>query len=163
MQTVVPPVRRSPVPWWGRQAGFVLLALTLPVLGTFHVAPVRGASMEPTLANGQTVLYQALPKGWYSPKVGELVVFNAPTEPGHRYVKRIVGLPGDELRFSAGTLRVNGRLLALPQGAIEPGFRLSVRVPEESFFALGDHGRVSYDSRRFGSVPMRLLIGPLVG
>ena len=139
------------------------MALALPVLGTLHVAPVRGASMEPTLENGQTVLYQALPFGWYVPQRGELVVFHAPTEPGHRYVKRIVGLPGDELRFAAGKLRVNGRLVTLPEGAIETDFRLSVRVPADCFYALGDHAKVSYDSRRLGPVPLRLLIGPLLG
>jgi len=139
------------------------LFLAFPiVVATYRLAPVQGASMEPTLVDGQTVCYQALPSSLMMLGRGDVVVFESPMDPSHRYVKRLVGLPGDELRFEFGLLRVNGQALALPEGAVDPALVLSARVPHGCFYALGDHGAVSYDSRRFGSVPMDRLIGRLV-
>ncbi|MBC8328589.1 MAG: signal peptidase I [Planctomycetes bacterium] len=146
-----------------RRAGSLLLFLSAPLLlATYRVAPVQGASMEPTLHDGQTVCYQALPNSLLMLGRGDLVVFDSPMDPGHRYVKRLVGLPGDELRFEYGLLRVNGLALGLPEGAVDSALVLSTRVPEGCFFALGDHGAVSYDSRRFGAVPLDHLVGRLI-
>ncbi len=132
------------------------------LLATYRLAPVQGASMEPTLHDGQTVCYQALPSSILPVRRGDVVVFESPMDPSHRYVKRLVGLPGDELRFEYGLLRVNGQALALPPSAVDPALVLSARVPDDCFFALGDHGAVSYDSRRFGSVSFDRLIGRLI-
>lgn len=118
--------------------------------------------MEPTLHDGQTVVYQALPAPLLPLARGDVVVFDSPMDPRHRYVKRVVGLAGDELRFEFGILRVNGQALPLPPGALDPALVLSARVPEGCFYALGDHGAVSYDSRRFGAVPCRFLVGKLI-
>jgi signal peptidase I len=145
-----------------RRAGslFLLLA-SCAFLFVYRIAPVQGASMEPTLFTGQTVFYQALPAGILPLHRGDVVVFDSPMDPGRRYVKRLVGLPGDELRFEDGRLRVNGQPVALP-GDLEPGLFLSTRVPEGCFYALGDHASVSYDSRRFGAVSFDHLVGRLV-
>jgi len=146
-----------------RRAVSLLFFVAFPVvLATYRLAPVQGASMEPTLSDGQTVCYQALPPALLPLGRGDLVVFESPMDPSHRYVKRLVGLPGDELRFQYGLLQVNGQALELPEGAVDPEMVLSARVPPDCFFALGDHGAVSYDSRRFGPVPMERLIGRLV-
>jgi signal peptidase I len=134
----------------------------LPELSTYHLAPVHGASMEPTLVDGQTVCFRELSATWYQPARGDIVVFSAPTEPGRRYVKRLVGLPGDELRFEGGSLLVNGIKLELPSSALDQDLVLSVKVPNDSFYALGDHAAVSWDSRQLGPVSMNKLIGPLV-
>ena len=123
-----------------------------------RVAPVRGASMEPTLHDGQWLAYERLP--WTSAvERGEVVVFRSPIIEGQRYVKRVVGLEGDELRFEDGELRVNGEPLPLPIGAVPGDLTLSVRVPDGSFYAIGDHGAVSLDCRSFGPVPMERLLG----
>ncbi|RMH01596.1 MAG: signal peptidase I [Planctomycetota bacterium] len=146
-----------------RRAGGRFLLLCLPLLlATYRVAPVQGASMEPTLHDGQTVCFQALPAGLVRPRRGDLVVFRSPVDPAHRYVKRLVGLPGDELRFEGGRLRVNGQPLPLPPGAVPGDLVLSTRVPAGCFYALGDHGAVSFDSRLFGAVPFSLLVGRLI-
>ena len=139
--------------------------MVLAVLGfvaSLRGAPVRGASMEPTLEDGQWIWYHTLPTLLPGLQRGQIVVFRSPVAPGHRYVKRLVGLPGDELRFSNGGLEVNGAAMELPPGAVPMNYRLATRVPEDCFFALGDHGKVSLDSRRFGPVPMDHLIGLVV-
>ncbi|KAA3613421.1 MAG: signal peptidase I [Planctomycetota bacterium] len=132
------------------------------LLLAFRVAPVRGGSMEPTLQDGQWLCYQ---RYWLPQQLqrGDLVVFDSPVAQGHRYVKRLVGLPGDELRFARGRLWVNGERLNLPRGAVPFHQILSVRVPEGSFFAIGDHGAISFDCRRIGPVPEHHLVGRVVG
>ncbi|MBC8405158.1 MAG: signal peptidase I [Planctomycetes bacterium] len=137
----------------------LLAALLLEPL---RFAPVHGSSMEPTLVEGDLVCFQVLPSGQL-PQRGELVVFHSPTRPGKMFVKRLVGLPGDELRFAHGQLVVNGLPLALPTSAVERNYSLSTRVPAGCFFAIGDHASVSYDSREFGSVRQDLLVGRLLG
>jgi len=144
----------------GRRVALLLLLGLGALLSTFRLAPVRGASMEPTLENGQLLCYQILPAVLHTPERGKVVVFHSPIVPDQCYVKRLVGLPGDELRFENGGLFVNGKPLSLPAGAVPEGYVLSARVPKGCFFALGDHGSVSYDSRRFGPVPLKFLIGP---
>ncbi len=139
--------------------------LFLPILwtGYLRVAPVRGASMEPTLHDGQRVWYELLgPTELSQLPRGSLVVFRAPTAPGHLYVKRLVGLPGDCLRFAKGRLWVDGRALDLPRGAVDPGMLLSTRVPAGCFYVIGDHAAVSYDSRYFGAVQEERLVGRIL-
>jgi signal peptidase I len=137
----------------------LLFALLLEPL---RFAPVHGSSMEPTLVEGDLVCFQVLPSGQL-PQRGELVVFHSPTRPGKMFVKRLVGLPGDELRFDHGELMVNGAPLALPVSAVERNYSLSTRVPAGCFYAIGDHASVSYDSRGFGPVRQDLLVGRLLG
>jgi|TARA_B100000959_G_scaffold287603_1_gene374948 signal peptidase I len=139
----------------------IFLLLFGPSMASYRLAPVHGASMEPTLKDGQSVIYRESQDSW-KPRRGQVVVFQAPTEPGHRYVKRLIGLPGDEIEISDGIVRINGRKAPLPPSAIESDQFLATRVPEGSFFALGDHAKVSFDSRSFGPVAMSNLIGPLV-
>jgi signal peptidase I len=149
-----PAHQRRIVLWLG-----LLLALLLEPL---RFAPVHGSSMEPTLTEGDLVCFQVLEAGRL-PDRGELVVFHAPTRPGKMFVKRLVGLPGDELKFGDGALRVNGMEMELPTGAVERGYTLSTRVPAGCFYAIGDHASVSYDSRGFGPVRQDLLVGRLLG
>lgn len=151
---VYPANQRRIVLWLG-----LLLALLLEPL---RFAPVHGSSMEPTLNEGDLVCFHVVEPGQL-PERGELVVFHAPTRPGKMFVKRLVGLPGDELRFAGGKLRVNGELMELPSTAVERGYCLATRVPAGCFYAIGDHARVSYDSRGFGPIRQDLLVGRLLG
>ena len=145
-----------------RRLSLWMALLVVLLLFPLRLAPVHGSSMEPTLYEGDIVCFQMLETG-ILPSRGDLVVFNAPTRLGKLFVKRLVGLPGDELRFQGGSLRVNGLPISLPVGAVEPGFTLSTRVPVGYFFAIGDHAAVSYDSRGFGAVRLERLVGRLLG
>mgnify|MGYP002830862570 CR=1 FL=1 len=118
--------------------------------------------MEPTLREGDLVCFDRVEAGEV-PKRGSVVVFQSPLDPNRRFVKRMIGLPGDELRFEAGELRINGMPYRLKPQAHDPGLWLSVRVPDGHFFALGDHAQVSYDSRGFGCVRLDRLVGRLIG
>jgi len=144
---------------FGAACWLLLVLLVLPM----RIAPVRGASMEPTLSDGQVLAYHTLAPQLLGLDRGEIVVFRSPLDRSHHFVKRVVGLPGDELLFDDGHLFVNDVELDLPPSSVEPGFRLVTRVPADCFFALGDHASVSMDSRRFGAVPMENLLGRVIG
>lgn len=135
---------------------------------------VDGQSMTPNLEDGQMLLvnrnaYQFV--DWQGsmfypfdpPERGDIVVFNPPTQSDKPYIKRIIGLPGDEVTFSNGQVLVNGELL--DEDYIDDRTRCSrndfcdVIVPEGSIFVLGDHRSNSSDSRVFGVVPIENVIG----
>lgn len=135
---------------------------------------VDGQSMTPNLDNEQMLLvnrnaYQFV--DWQGntfypfdpPERGDIVVFNPPTESDKPYIKRIIGLPGDEVTFSNGQVFVNGHMLE--EDYIEDRTRCQrndycdVIVPEGEIFVLGDHRSNSSDSRVFGPVPIENVIG----
>ncbi len=135
---------------------------------------VDGQSMTPNLDDGQMLLvnrnaYQSV--DWQGnmfypfdpPERGDIVVFNPPTESDKPYIKRIIGLPGDEVTFNNGQVFVNGEML--DEDYIEDRTRCQrddfcdVIVPEGKIFVLGDHRSNSSDSRVFGPVPIENVIG----
>jgi signal peptidase I len=135
---------------------------------------VDGQSMTPNLDNEQMLLvnrnaYQSV--DWQGnkfypfdpPERGDIVVFNPPTDSDKPYIKRIIGLPGDEVTFSNGQVFVNGHMLE--EDYIEDRTRCQrddfcdVIVPDGTIFVLGDHRSNSSDSRVFGPVPIENVIG----
>lgn len=98
----------------------VLLVLVVVVnYFFFSVMVVRGASMSPTYVDGNI---QAINRAAYefgTPKRGDVVALRFPGEPNQRFVKRIIGLPGEKVAITAGNVTINDRLLIegyLPKG-----------------------------------------------
>lgn len=93
------------------------------------------------------------------------MVFHFPLDPSKSYVKRIVGLPGDEVEMRDGVLHVNGQSVAEPY--VEPSYRDRTShppqtVPPDHYFVLGDHRNTSNDSRTWGTVARRHIVGKAV-
>jgi signal peptidase I len=119
---------------------------------------------------------------WASPQHGDVAVFRYPKTPDVFYVKRIVGLPGDEISVNHGLVYINGKKIEqepipLPAGADssfqynregthvvryldkQNSFFHPVKVPEGQFFAMGDNRDQSSDSRYWGFVPEENFVG----
>lgn len=117
---------------------------------------------------------------WSHPQKGDIAVFRYPKTPEVFYVKRILGLPGDELRIEAGELYINN--IKQPQTALpelnQDGFNYfrennyvirynnkedanfsTVKIPEGMYFALGDNRDQSADSRYWGFIPEANFVG----
>ncbi len=115
---------------------------------------LRGASMEPSLCDGDLLL---VIKRHGVPRRGRIVTIRMPDGAGPSWqVKRVVGLPGDNLRFEDGLLFINGTphrehyLQGLP--AYLGLDRTSFDIGDDSYFVLGDNRAHSVDSRSFGTI-----------
>lgn len=88
-------------------------------------------------------------------KRGNIVVFSDGARPEEKNkCKRVIGLPGEELRIVSGEIYINGRLLSGVKGIQKDGRDFGpVLIPEDHFFLIGDNMKNSRDSRHFGPVP----------
>jgi signal peptidase I len=152
---------------------------------TWVVNPYRipSSSMEPTLhcspvapetgcmaGTSDRVLANRFVYRFTDPERGDIVVFETPPEaenlcpgPGGVFVKRLIGLPGDELEIRDGQLYVNGEPYPEPYvfgGEVGENFG-PVTVSEDEYFMMGDNRFQSCDSREWGAVPRENLIGPV--
>ncbi|MGC6487247.1 MAG: signal peptidase I [Planctomycetota bacterium] len=124
-----------------------------------QVSIVRGDSMEPALRDGDRLVVDRVTYSLADVSRGDVVVLRYPRNPKVDFVKRVVGLPGDEVALRAGVLYVNGAP-ADDYGCIRDRADMSRRrVPEGEFFVLGDNRPVSCDSREFGLVAEHLIKG----
>lgn len=150
----------------------VLSAPTNSVLGNrsalfgYDMFRFTSSSMRETLMPGDFFLSNTRKYRNVSPASGELVVFRYPGDPSVKYVKRIVGLPGDTVALKRGEVWVNGKQLAEPY--VSPANNVKTAkteaqfsVPVDSFFVLGDNRDRSNDSRYWGFVPAENLHGSL--
>jgi signal peptidase I len=147
--------------WLIDAAETLILALVLFVVINALSSRVRveNISMEPTLYPGELLLVSKLAFTLGEPHHGDVVIFHAPNNPGEDYIKRIIGIPGDQVDIANGEVRVNGVVLKEPYIAAAPGYTGSWTVPEDSLFVLGDNRNSSSDSHAWGFVPMSEVIG----
>lgn len=135
-------------------AGFLLVYLL-----AFQTPVVRGGSMQPGLQDGDRILVEPWSEitGYHR---GDIVVMRYPLDLNVDYVKRIIGLPGDEIVLANGMLWVNGELLDEPYVAsVDKRAFVATTVRSEHFFVLGDNRPRSSDSREFGQVKSELMRG----
>ncbi|MFA5843616.1 MAG: signal peptidase I [Coriobacteriia bacterium] len=140
-----------------------LLALVLVVFyGAYDTARVDGPSMDPTLLSEDRLL---VTKGYPDPRRGDIIVFEE-IEGGTpmRLVKRVVGIPGDSVRTVGDRAWVNEKPEAAHEAVIGPDRQIvepSVVAPGE-LFVMGDNRPDSTDSRFFGPIALRSVIGRAV-
>jgi signal peptidase I len=144
-------------------AGVLLLVLAAVLVRAYVAEPfaIPSESMAPTLRPGDHVLVEKLSSRFGSPRRGDLVVFRAP-DGGSLAVKRVVGLAGDHVAIEDGVLAVNGRLQREPyvdHSSVDSVYFGPVVVPRGDVFVMGDNRADSHDSRDYGAVPRRSLIG----
>jgi len=120
---------------------------------------VDGASMEPTLHNGELIIINKLAFRLGEPQRGDIIVFHYPRDPSQEFIKRIVGLSGDQVTITDGNIYVNGQRLDEPYISISPNYLGSWVVPENQLFVLGDNRNNSRDSHEWGTLPMDYVIG----
>ncbi|MBI3458860.1 signal peptidase I [Candidatus Azambacteria bacterium] len=127
---------------------------------------VVGASMEPNFESGDYLIVDELSYFFRQPKRGEVVIFHPLIKPGDYYIKRIVGLPGEDIMIKDGKvyfkedkdlewnlLNENYGLSGYTNGDF------SKNLAQNEYFVLGDHRSASSDSRYFGPVSKKSIIG----
>jgi signal peptidase I len=121
----------------------------------FRFANVKGSSMEPTLMHNDMVLLSRYSYRLSDPVPGDIIAFPFKENPSEYYIKRVVGLPGDEINLSEQRFLVNGKPLDdmfSRDGIFSMGdVQFPLIVEENTYFMLGDNRNGSKDSR-FSSV-----------
>lgn len=137
---------------------------------TFLVSPfqVEGNSMTSTLEDSEYIIINKLAYYIGTPQRGDVVVFRPPNEPGKYYVKRVIGLPGDEVVIRGGSVYLHpagkqtvaklsepyldeknlGKTFRHPPGSGDSS-EVHYRVPQGGYLVLGDNRQGSLDSRSF--------------
>jgi signal peptidase I len=120
---------------------------------------IDGSSMEPNLHHGEFVIVSKINYRLGEPERGDVVVFDFPRNITEEYIKRIIGLPGEQVRVENGMVYVNGSFLSEPYLMVEANYEGEWVVPEDALFVLGDNRNNSSDSHNWGMVPMQNVIG----
>lgn len=170
----------------------LLVAITIAVvIKTFLIQPfyIPSDSMVPTIVENDRVMVSKLSYQFGEAQRGDIVVFISPfnddidqetfgeavvrhivesigirTASADDLIKRVVAISGDEVSVREGYLEINGARVEEPyllEQGIMPDFG-PVVVPPDSVFVMGDNRLVSYDSRRFGAIPMERVLGEAV-
>ena len=182
---------------------FFPVLLFVLVIRSFIFEPFRipSGSMMPTLLQGDYIFVKKYSFGLRlpvldkkiietgEPERGDVVVFRLPSEPSINYIKRVIGLPGDEIVYEGHRLTVNGELIAVTRDADLPNASAAARyieqlgdrkhaiivtnprnamrdgkftVPDGHYFMMGDNRDNSRDSRFIGAIPETHLVGEAV-
>jgi signal peptidase I len=139
----------------------VLLAVILYFVIDAVVARVRveNISMEPTLMPGEFLLVNKLAYHLGSLQRGDIIVFHYPLDPSQNFIKRVIGLPGDDIKVQDGKVSVNGHTLTENYISAPPDYPGEWVVPTDSLFVLGDNRNSSSDSHSWGYVPENYVVG----
>ena len=156
--------------WLGIKYFLIALLVGVIIRGFLLIpVPVTGNSMNQTLAQGDMVLMEKFSKV----RRFDVIVFQQPD--GTIYIKRVIGLPGDDIRYEKDQLYINNQKVGEPfltnnrnhDHQVSPyttDFQLEEligekRLPKNEYFVLGDNRRVSKDSRSFGTVESSDILG----
>ena len=161
--------------WRSLRENLILITIALVLaffIRTFIAEPryIPSDSMLPTLETGDRLVNEKISYRFTSPKFGDIVVFQPPPELQSRgysqdqaFIKRIIGTPGDTVKIDDGKVYLNGNILQEDYIKEPPlqAFQL-VRVPQNQYFMMGDNRNDSNDSRYWGFLPKKNMIGKAI-
>jgi len=162
--------------------GFVFELIKIVVISLVIIIPVRyflvqpfyvkGASMEPNFYDHEYLIIDEITYRFQEPQRGDIVVFRYPRNPQEYFIKRLIGMPGEDVRIKDGEVIVfndkheDGVVLDedyLPKKVKTYGFsEEKVELGEDEYFVLGDNRNSSKDSRSFGPVDRSFITGKVL-
>ena len=135
----------------------ISLAIVLPIRA--YVAQpfiVEGDSMEPNFSDGQYLIIDELSYNFKNPERGDVIVLRSPAQPAIFFIKRIIGLPGEELKIEGGKVIIgtNSERVVLDEEYIPEGVDTIpdsfIKLKDSEYFVMGDNRQRSSDSRSWG-------------
>jgi signal peptidase I len=139
-------------------SAFIIIFLYQPV-------KVEGTSMMPSLDDQERIFVNKFVYRLEPIQRDDIVVFRYPRDPSKSFIKRVIGLAGDQIRIESGQVFVNGEALEedyVPREYADERSFKEIVVPPDSYFLLGDHRSMSNDSRDFGPVSQSYIYGKAV-
>ena len=134
---------------------FFIFWLVNSLIGRYRI---DGSSMNPTLQDGQYLIINNVSYYVDDPLGGEVIVFHHPTS-NLNLIKRVIGVPGDEIAIQDGVVMVNNVILDEPYIREAPRYTYNGVVPEGEYFVLGDNRNNSSDSHSWSFLPEQNIVG----
>ena len=158
---------------WENWVKPLLVAAVLAIgIRTFLLGPYKipTGSMHPVLVEGDRIFVDKISYRFHEPKRGDIVVFKYPMDRKKDFVKRLIGVGGENVEIRDGQIFINGEKLTQPDSIVKtfyynrPDWAYGkedqiIKVPAGHLFVLGDNSAQSSDSRNWGFVPRKDLIG----
>ncbi len=154
---------------WEVSEVVLVAVVTVFLIRNFLMQPflVSGASMEPNFNSGNYLIVDEVTYRFRSPERGETIVFKYPNNPSVYYIKRIVGLPGEKVEIKSGSVYISNKEnpngFLFEEDYLPPGLKTSGNALKElnnnEYFVLGDNRNYSYDSRSWGKLDKKFIIG----
>lgn len=149
---------------------FKIVAKNIPLYIRNNVAQafkIPTKTMEPTLLQDDLILADKAIYKKSEPKRGDLIIFIYPEDTKKMFVKRLVGLPGETIEIKNGSILINGMVLTEPSFANKYYYNRgdyakegqTITIPQDNYFVLGDNSAFSKDSRYWGFVPKKYIVG----
>jgi signal peptidase I len=133
----------------------------------FSIYKINGYSMHPTLKDkNKVMLYKLIAKNKLQRY--DIVVFSDPEDIHEFVVKRIIGLPGEEIEIKNSRVFINGRIILEPYLNKSNGYFTDIddfrkiKVRRHNYFLMGDNRKISNDSRNFGEVDQDTIYGKVI-
>jgi signal peptidase I len=150
---------------WFRDVLFAFAIAIFIVVFVVQPVKVEGTSMQPQLADQDRIFVNRFIYHFANIRRGDVVVFWYPRDRSKSFIKRVLGIPGDEVEIRKGIVYINGSRIYEPY--LNPEFRdhrslSKVVVPPGQYFVLGDHRSSSNDSRSWGFVAQELIYGKAI-
>jgi signal peptidase I len=150
---------------WFRDIFFAFAIAIFIVVFVVQPVKVEGTSMQPRLVDQERIFVNRFIYRFQDVRRGDVVVFWYPKDHSKSFIKRVMGIPGDEVEIRNGVVYVNGARMSEPYLKSEfqdyKSFRKTV-VPAGQYFVLGDHRNSSNDSRSWGFVDQNLIYGKAI-
>ncbi len=156
---------------WDFAKIIVIAAIIVLPIRYFLFQPfiVKGESMVPNFHSGDYLIVDEISYRIITPKRGDVVVLKYPLDTTERFIKRIIGLPGEtvEVRDGKITISKDGKNVVLDEKKYLPELSttdgsVSLSLGADNYFVLGDNRQFSYDSRRWGVLPKEDIVGRAV-
>jgi signal peptidase I len=147
---------------WTRDLVIAVAISVFIILFLYQPVRVEGTSMLPVLEDQDRLFINKFAYRFDSIHRGDVVVFLYPNDHTKSYIKRVIALPGDDLRIEHGRVYVNGVRLKepyVPGRFADDRSQPEMTVAPGEYFVMGDHRSISSDSRDFGTVPRELIYG----
>ena len=150
---------------WTRDLLIAMGIALVIIVFLYQPVKVEGTSMAPLLSDQERIFINKFVYRFEPIERGDVVVFWYPLDRTKSFIKRVVGLPGETVEIRQGLVCVNGKPLSepyVPSRYEDLSDFPATRVPNDSYFVMGDHRISSNDSRVFGPVPSRFIYGRAV-
>jgi signal peptidase I len=147
---------------WLRDLVVSVMVSAFIIIFLYQPVRVEGTSMLPVLEDQDRLFINKLAYRVGEIHRGDVVVFLYPHDHEKSYIKRVIALPGDDLKIDHGQVYVNGSPVEepyVPKRFADDRSQPEMMVPAHEYFVMGDHRSISSDSREFGPVDRDLIYG----